>query len=332
MLNLACTDCYDRGFRKGHYYLLVGDTRSGKTWLALTLLAEAARNPGFKNHRLIHDDVESGALMNVSRFFGGQLKDRIEPPACEKDGSPKCSHTIEEFYWNLDDVVNEGRPFIYVLDSHDGLDSEFAQSKFYQQKEAAQSGDDAAGSFGDGKAKINSGALRRYCSRLPKTGSILVIINQTRDRLAAGGRAYGKTTAGGWALHFYATHELWTSIQEDITKKVNGVDRAQGVLVRTRVKKNRQTGKDRTVVFPIYNSYGIDDLGSCVDFLVKEKHWKTTGKGTIEASEFGFSGRKETLIKRIEDGNEELRLRIITQTVWRSIESSLVVPRKPRYT
>ena len=47
LLNLACTGFPDRGFAKGYYYFIVGDSESGKTWLALTCLAEASINKNF---------------------------------------------------------------------------------------------------------------------------------------------------------------------------------------------------------------------------------------------------------------------------------------------
>jgi len=64
LLNLACTGFPERGFIKGHYYFIVGDSTSGKTWLSLTCLAEASINPNFKNYRFIYDNAEDGALMN----------------------------------------------------------------------------------------------------------------------------------------------------------------------------------------------------------------------------------------------------------------------------
>src|SRR3990172_2022287 len=67
--NLACSGNVKGGLVKGHYYLIVGDSAAGKTILVLTILAEAANNPNFDNHRLIYDPVEGGALFDMRKFF-----------------------------------------------------------------------------------------------------------------------------------------------------------------------------------------------------------------------------------------------------------------------
>src|SRR5262245_46086827 len=91
LLDLALTGRPGAGFAPGCYYLLVGDSASGKTFLALTALAEAACSPAFAKHRLIYNAPERGARMDVTRFFGKTLAGRLETP----DPSP----TVEEFYY-----------------------------------------------------------------------------------------------------------------------------------------------------------------------------------------------------------------------------------------
>ena len=318
MLNLACTDYPDRGFAKGHYNLIVGTSRSGKTFLALTCLAEAAKNPNFKGYRFIHDDVEHGAMMNIEKFFGEEVQKRLKT---------YHSFTIEDFYYRLDSVIKKDIPFIYILDSMDALSSEFEIAKFDKKKKAHKEEKDTAGSFGDGKAKVNSQNLRRAISSLEQTGSILIVINQTRDKLTGFG---GKTHSGGHALQFYATLEIWSDIKENIKKAYRGKDRLQGTLCTLRVKKNRIQGKDRTILMPIYNSYGMDDLGSCVDFILSEKHWKKTSKGIV-APEFDFKGKRNKLISMISNENMEKDLSMIAADVWKEIEDAVAIKRKKRY-
>ncbi|GAG08986.1 unnamed protein product, partial [marine sediment metagenome] len=125
LLNLACSGRSYGGFAKGHYYFVVGDTASGKTFLSLTCLAEASINPNFDDYRFIYDNGEDGALMNIARFFGQRVADRMEPPAME-NGEPVFSRLAEDMYFHLDDAVEDGRPFIYIQDSMDVLDSEQA--------------------------------------------------------------------------------------------------------------------------------------------------------------------------------------------------------------
>lgn len=335
MLNLACTDHPEHGFAKGHYYFIVGDSISGKTWLSLTCLAEAAINKNFKNHRFIYDNVEDGALMNIEQFFGAGVAKRMEAPAYDNSGNELYSDTIEDFYYNVDDAIRKGKPFIYILDSMDSLSSEQEADKFDDNKKAARAGRDRKGSYGDGKAKVNSAMIRRVIGNpLRKSGSILIVINQTRDNINALPFQSKKTRSGGHALHFYACLEMWSSVKERIEKTVKGKKRQLGVLSKVRVRKNRITGKERIVTIPIFHSVGIDDVGSCIDYLLEEKHWKETkeeNKKIINARELGIKGSRKRLIRTIENENLEKDLHEVVAEVWNDIEDACIIKRKRRY-
>lgn len=331
LLNLAASGRPDGLFLKGRYFFFVGDSTSGKTFLCLTCFAEAARNPHFDKYRLIYDNNEDGALMDMAHFFGSKAAARIEPPFI-KNKQARHSTTVEEFYANLDDALIEAetnkRPFIYVLDSENGLSSDYEVEKFHEKKEATRKGKDAAGSYGDGKAKKHSECLRQVISKLQRTQSILIIIGQTRDSLGFG---FEKSTySGGRALKFYAAVQLWSSVKNKITKTVKGKKRQIGVLCEVKLKKNRITGKDRVAEIPIYHSIGVDDVGSCVDYLVSEKRWKKTKTGII-ASDFDFEGKQEALIRHIEENGLENELKDLVWDVWNEIEDACTVRRKRRY-
>lgn len=328
LLNLACSGRAFGGFAKGHYYLFVGDSSSGKTFDCLTCFAEAANNPAFDNYRLIYDDVEHGALMDFEKFFGSKTAKRVEPPTLDDKGQPEYSSTAEEFYYHLDDVLKEGKPFIYVLDSENALSSGSEESKFAEQKEAHDKGKEAAGSYGDGKAKTHSQNLRRICAALRDTKSILIIISQTRDKLGFGFEK--KTRSGGRALKFYATLEMWTSVEGKIKKTVAGKPRTIGVNTLVQVKKNRFTGKDRTISIDIYHSIGIDDIGANIDYLVEEKYWSAT-KGKIGAVDFGIVGSKEDIVSHVEQNGLEKKLAVLVARKWKEIEEACALVRKPRY-
>src|SRR5690606_4977702 len=97
-----------------------------------------------------------------------------------------------------------------------------------------------------------------------------------------------------------------------------------------KIKKNHLNGKKRTVEIPIYHSTGIDDIGSCIDYLIEWKHWTKAG-AKINAPEFAFRGTKEGLIREIEDADAEPQLRKIVQQVWSEVEEKSKVRRKKRY-
>ena len=328
-LNLACTGYIEGGFWKGGYFYIVGDSQAGKTFLARTCLAEAVINKNFDGYRIIDDDVEGGALMDPEKYFGQALVDRIEPPRRDDDGNPIYSDTVEDFYFHLDDALNTG-PCIYLLDSQDSLSSDYEGKKFDERKKASRGGTAARGDYGDGKAKIHSSGLRHASAKLKDTGSILIITGQTRDNVGAGPFQPQKTRSGGHALEFYADMELWMSIGKKKERKVRGKDRKIGITSRIKVKKNRGTGRDRIVEFPIYYSVGIDDTEGMIDFLISEKHWKNTS-GVIKADEVNFEGRIEKLIAHIEDNDFELDLKMVVAEVWEEIETACEVSRKRRY-
>jgi RecA/RadA recombinase len=328
LLDLSCSGTHLGGLCKGKYFFLVGDSSSGKTFLSLTCFAEAARNPSFKGYRLIHDNAEDGALMDIKKFFGNKVADRIEPPAYLDDGSSYYSSTIEEFYYHVDDAVDEGRPFIYVLDSMDALTSSYEVDRFEMRKKAHREQKEAKGDYGDGKAKINSSHLRALLPKLRDTGSILIIINQTRDNL---GMSFAeKTRSGGRALKFYATLEMWSAVAGRLKKKVRGIDRQVGIQCQIKIKKNRLIGLESTITVPIFHSYGIDNIGSCIDYLVKEKHWQKNGQ-KIKTKEFDEVLTRDGLIQMIEEEDMEADLREIVSDVWHDILKRTALQRKPRY-
>lgn len=327
LLNLACSENPFGGFLKGKYYFLVGDSASGKTFLSMTCLAEAVRSKHFKDYLLVYDNVEDGCLMDIEGLFGEDVAERLQPPG-DPDSKDPYSHTIEEFYYHLDDYIKAGKPFIYILDSMDALSSVAEEAKFDQHKKAHEEEKKVAGSYGDGKAKKNSEGLRKVMNGLRQTGSILIVLSQTRDNLGFGWET--KTRSGGRALRFYATVELWSSISGKIEKGVRGKARQIGVNVLLECKKNRITGKLPEVTVQIYPSYGIDDIGSCVDYLVNEQWWAKE-KNTILAKEFGFTGTREKLVSLIEEQDKVDELRAIVGACWKEIEDACSLKRRKKY-
>jgi len=339
LLNLALSGRIDGGIPVGSYLLFTGDSQSGKSILSNNCLAEAAINSAFDKWSLLYNNPENGLLLDVEYFFGPKLVERIQYPT-DKHGEIRPSATVEEFYYHLDDLRRAGKPFVEVLDSQDALDSIAAEEKFKEEKAAYLKGKETTGSYGMSKPKKHSQNLNWVNSHLERTGSILIIINQTRDNIGFGSQYNPKTRSGGRALKFYAQFELWSSVIKQLKKRVNGKDRQIGTLCEIHVKKNRVNGHDVSVRVPILRKFGLDDIGSCVDFLVEERHWATEGKKSdsddatnkvIIADELDLTGKRESLIEQIEEGNMEQELRLVCQKVWDSIDAQCCPKRKPRY-
>lgn len=329
LINLACTGRPDVGFVRGGMFNLAGSSNSGKTWISLACFAEAAQNPRYDDYRFFYDASEIGAQMSVRDHFGSRMADRLESP-CYMDDTPWHSETIEDFYFNLDEVLSQG-PCIYVLDSMEGLDSHADDKTFQAAKQAHLKGTKPEkGSYGMDRAKKNSQYLRRMIPKLAKTGSILIIINQTRDDPSS---PYGgDTKGGGRAITFFAQIEAWS---KPVGKLKSGLVREKqryiGNMCEFHIRRSRYTGHEAKVRVPIYFNSGVDDTGSCVDFLVSEAHWKKDGSSLV-APELGLKCPRAKLIEAIEEGGWEDDLRDLTGLVWRQIEEESGVKRKKRYT
>lgn len=326
LVNLACTGMTRYAYKMGDYILCVGDSNTGKTYLALACLAEASINPVFDDYRLIYDGPEGGAQMDIVKCFGQRLADRIEL-LTPGDGA---SDSLEEMYDKTDDDFKKG-PCIRVVDSFDALITEEDEEQVADERKAREEGKKAKGSYAMSKAKKNSQRLRIAASNAIKSKSIFFAISQTRDNIGFGSQFNPKTRSGGKSLKFYAQIEMWLSSKGNIDAPYKGKKVQIGHHTIVKVQRSRHTGKKRDAYFPIYHSTGIDDIGSMIDFLVEWKHWKGTSETIKKAPEFKFSGSKEDLAQKIDKDGTKPKLRKIVGEVWRDIESKCKVERSNPY-
>lgn len=309
LLNLACSDSSSGGFATGKMVNIIGDSSAGKTILALTGMAETCRLPDFDDFRFRLNDAEAALEFDLSRF--GSLEDRLEITHSE---------TIEEFQADLIQIINSGDPFVYVFDSLDAVSSD-------EEQKLIEAGD--VGSYKMGKARKLHETFRTIIGKLKKTTGLLIIISQTRDKINS--HFPMKYRTGERPLEFYSSHVVWLSIAERIQKGASKNKRQVGIRTRARVSKNRLTGKVRTVEFPIYYDYGVDDIGSMVDFQVEEGFW-SKAKQTIQTDVFG-SATRDKMIMGIESQEQEDKLVTLTGESWKEVEEDLAVNsnRKARF-
>ena len=97
-----------------------------------------------------------------------------------------------------------------------------------------------------------------------------------------------------------------------------------------KVSKNKLTGKKRVIEFPIYDDYGVDDIGASTDFLLKKGIWTKKGL-VIQAPEFSLKGTREKIISQIEMNSLENDLQLLVGEVWNNIEEEIRLKRKPKY-
>lgn len=331
LLNMAMSGKWDGGALCGGMYNMPGASKAGKTLLTLTLLACAANDPKFDGYDLVYDDAEERNNFDLDYMFGQAMEERIEPPHGFDDlDEPIHSETIEDFQDGLWDRFKTGKPFIYILDSWDALDCEADIEKYEEQKDARDKGKDSKGSYGMAKAKGASGILRRIKTGLKKTNSLLIIVSQTRAD-TKGMKAH--TRSGGYAIEFWANGEFWlfpAKQQKKIFKTVDGISSQIGVRSRCVFEKNSVKGSNREIPMEAYYDYGIDDISTNIDYLLKHKRWSTKKK-TIDADDFDFKGSKAKLIELIEDENLEDELAMIVEETWNDYEEKLRLGRKSRF-
>lgn len=321
IFNLECSGHYQGAFQKGKIVNIIGDSHAGKTLFALSIFAECSLLKRFDNYRFIEDDVEAADEFDKAYLFGNACNNRIE--------NDNCSNTFEDFSDNIERALNKGIPFIYLLDSSDALDTESAMKLYQENMNAREKGTKEKGSYGDGKAALFSAFFKRIKQRLFDSQSLLIIISQTRDNLGFGATFNPKVRSGGKALKFYSAHEIWLAME----KKEKKGDRTYITNVQAKISKNKLTGRHGKAYFPILFDYGVDDVTSCIDFLIREKHWsgKKTGISTN-----GFHPEETIsylkLVKYIESNDLEDELKVICKECYDNVISALVPShRKVRY-
>lgn len=341
-LNLACSGRTTGALPKGVPLWMIGHSSTGKSWLKNIVFAEANRSKEFDGYRFIDDNAERGSLMDVAGFFGPETAARIEPPMGTKE-RPQYSTTVQSLYYNIDRAFKAGKPFIYVVDSTDALTAEGEDKAF--DKKAAKHGapkggkEDEKGSYNMEKPKVHSANLRRVCNRLMDTGSILVLISQTRANIGFDATFNPDTVAGGKALEFHCRLVFWMSIRERLRKRVLGKEREVGAVVQCKVTKNHVCGWKGKTEFVFFDSTGVDYVGSMVRYLIEEGHWKASGgeegrgllKKKVTAPEFDQTLPFNDLVEYIEENGLEKQVRLIVKNVWSKILEGSAVKRKRRY-
>lgn len=308
LLNLALSGHNPYGgYALGTVVHVIGDTNIGKSVLGLSLMAEVCKDKRFEKYGKIYDEPETAMFFPLEKMFGNEIKKvKFIPTDEERKKTPR---TVQDWYVDLIDTYRH--PFIYVEDSLDALTSEEELEDDHPRK----------GGYKTEKAKVSSKLFAEIVGKIGANKSLLFIISQTRKNL---GKMFGPsdTFTGGQAIKFYRSYEIWLRKRAKIVQKVRGEDREIGNYIIAKVTKNKFVGKKRVVEFPIYDDYGIDDLESCIDWLVKYKFWtKEKGKAKITVHDRSFvSGSKDKIIDFVEANNYEDELRNYVAECWLEME------------
>ena len=324
LLNLACSGFSPYGgFMLGGIAHLIGDSNTGKSLLALSTMAEAVINPQLDGYNLIYEEPEAAMYFPRQKMFGEGISRVNFIPKDEDRVNPR---RVQDW---AKDLENAQHSFIWITDSFDALTS--ADDLKVKKDGTGKEKESGKGGYKTEKAIVASETFPKFIGPLKAHNSFYLHISQTRDNI---GVQFGetKTFSGGNAIKFYRVHEIWLAVESPIIVKVRDKKRVIGSNVVARVKKNKLTGKVRTIKFPVYDEFGVDDVGSMVDWMVDEGFWiLPKGKQIIESEDPFPDTTRPKLIQYVEENVAEDRLRKVVAECWLELEGEMAIRRKPRY-
>ncbi|MGL4395780.1 MAG: recombinase RecA [Hyphomicrobium sp.] len=272
------------GLPKGRIIEIYGPESSGKTTLALQVVAEAQKKGGV----CAFVDAEHALDPGYARKLGVKIEELL---ISQPD-------TGEQALEIADTLVRSGAVDVLIIDSVAALTP--------KAELEGEMGDSLPGL----QARLMSQALRKLTGSISKSGCMVVFINQIRMKI---GVMFGnpETTTGGNALKFYA------SVRLDIRRIGQIKDREEVVGNQTRVKvvKNKVAPPFKQVEFDIMYGEGISKWGELVDLGVKA--------GIIEKSGAWFSYDGERIGQGRENSKTFLRENPkMAQTLERAIRQN----------
>jgi recombination protein RecA len=249
------------GIPRGRVVEIFGPESSGKTTLALHIIAEAQKRGG----AAAFVDAEHALDANYSKMLGVNIDDLL---ISQPDTGEQALEITEV-------LVRSGAVDVVVIDSVAAL--------VPRAEIDGEMGDSLPGL----QARLMSQALRKLTAAISKSRTSVVFINQMREKI---GIMFGnpETTTGGRALKFYA------SVRLDIRRisAIKDGEEVVGSRVKVKVVKNKVAPPFREAEFDIIYGEGISRLGSLLDLGVVHKVVEKSGAWYAYGSERIGQGRE----------------------------------------